>query len=66
MGVVAWAVYRSYWLAVGRLLSPAILLSLLAMQASRNLTDVWLAHWVGSTQNTSRPNIRLGSNLYQC
>ena len=32
VGVVAFSVYRSYWFAVGSLLSPLILLSLFLMQ----------------------------------
>ena len=38
VGVVAFSVYRSYWVAVGMLLTPIILLSLFLMQGmnSRN------------------------------
>lgn len=50
VGVVKFRVYKSYWLAVGVLLSPGILVSLACMQASRNFTDVWLAQWVGHSQ----------------
>ena len=39
-GTVKFAIYKQYWKAVGVLLSPAILLSLLAMQITRNLTGV--------------------------
>ena len=41
------------------LLSPLVLVSLAAMQISRNLTDVWLAHWVTeeTQSNNSQPNI---------
>ena len=48
-----------YWRAVGVLLSPLVLVSLAAMQISRNLTDVWLAHWVTeeTQSNNSQPNI---------
>jgi hypothetical protein len=43
-----------------RLMSSVILVSLLAMQATRNLTDVWLAHWVTQAQqNGTQPNISL-------
>ena len=38
---------------VGLWLSPAILLSLVAMEASRSATDVWLAHWVNTLRNDS-------------
>jgi hypothetical protein len=43
-----------------RLMSSMILVSLLAMQVTRNLTDVWLAHWVTQAQhNGTQPNISL-------
>ena len=34
VGVVAFSVYRSYWVAVGVLLTPIILLSLFLMQGT--------------------------------
>ncbi len=48
-----------YWGgSMTRLMSSVILVSLLAMQATRNLTDVWLAHWVTQAQhNGTQPNI---------
>ena len=59
-GRVKLKVYTQYWRAVGCLLSPLILLSLVAMQVSRNLTDVWLAHWVTSeTGNGTSPTLHL-------
>jgi len=57
-GTVKLRVYKKYWRAVGSFLSPLILLSLLAMQVTRNLTDVWLAHWVTQDEgNSTKPNI---------
>ena len=57
-GTVKFAIYKKYWRAVGFFLSPTILLSLLAMQITRNLTDVWLAHWVSLDEsNSTSPNI---------
>lgn len=50
-GRVKFGIYKSYWIAVGVFLSPAILLSLILMQATRNATDVWLAHWVSDTSS---------------
>jgi hypothetical protein len=45
-----------------RVMSILILASLGAMQLTRNLTDIWLAHWVTKSQeNTTQPNI---SKLY--
>ena len=59
-GRVKLKVYTQYWRAVGCLLSLMILLSLVAMQVSRNLTDVWLAHWVTSeTGNGTSPTLHL-------
>ena len=63
-GRVKFAVYKTYWKAVGALLSPTILLSLLAMQVTRNMTDLWLADWVSHSTNGSEPNISLDTVLY--
>jgi len=54
-------VYFRYLKAVGSLLSPCIFLSLAAMQITRNLTDVWLAHWVSEEGNSTSPNTSLTS-----
>jgi ATP-binding cassette subfamily C (CFTR/MRP) protein 10 len=45
-GDVQLNVYLSYLRAIGYLLSGAILLSMLLMQSTRNLTDWWLSYWV--------------------
>lgn len=50
-GSVRTAVYFAYWRAVGHLLSLAIVLSIVLMQTSRNLTDWWLSYWVTSEEN---------------
>ncbi|CAL8351305.1 unnamed protein product [Boreogadus saida] len=50
-GGLAWAVYRAYWRAVGGALAAAILLSLLLMQASKNVSDWWLSHWISELRN---------------
>ncbi len=52
-GVVKLSVYKSYWHAVGNILSPLIVLSLILMQATRNYTDVWLANWVSSDEKNA-------------
>ncbi|KAI2659397.1 ATP-binding cassette sub-family C member 10 [Labeo rohita] len=46
MGKLSWAVYRSYWRAVGGCMAVAVLLSLFLMQASKNVSDWWLSHWI--------------------
>ena len=50
-GAVSFQVYKTYWHAVGNVLSIAILTSLVLMQASRNYTDVYLAQWVSKEQS---------------
>uniref|UniRef100_A0A8C4Z856 ATP-binding cassette, sub-family C (CFTR/MRP), member 10 n=1 Tax=Gadus morhua TaxID=8049 RepID=A0A8C4Z856_GADMO len=50
-GGLAWAVYRAYWRAVGGALAATILLSLLLMQASKNVSDWWLSHWISELRN---------------
>jgi ATP-binding cassette subfamily C (CFTR/MRP) protein 10 len=47
-GNVQMNVYFSYLRAIGFLLSGSILLSMLLMQSSRNLTDWWLSYWVSN------------------
>ncbi|KAJ3614567.1 hypothetical protein NHX12_018139 [Muraenolepis orangiensis] len=50
-GGLAWAVYRAYWRAVGGALATTVLLSLLLMQASKNVSDWWLSHWISELRN---------------
>ncbi|XP_068012904.1 ATP-binding cassette sub-family C member 10 isoform X1 [Melanerpes formicivorus] len=52
-GAVAFEVYKAYWLAVGSCLALSILLSLFLMQASRNISDWWLSHWISSISQTA-------------
>ncbi|PWA30778.1 hypothetical protein CCH79_00009268, partial [Gambusia affinis] len=58
VGGLAWGVYRTYWFAVGGILAAAILMSLLLMQASKNVSDWWLSHWISSlkTNGSSSAN----------
>ncbi|XP_060531878.1 ATP-binding cassette sub-family C member 10 isoform X2 [Cylas formicarius] len=46
-------VYYSYWKEISHLLSLSILLSVVLMQTSRNVTDWWLAHWVTNAESNS-------------
>ncbi|XP_030766381.1 multidrug resistance-associated protein 7 [Sitophilus oryzae] len=45
-GTLSFNVYTSYWKAIGHLLCLSILMAMVLMQVSRNMTDWWLAHWV--------------------
>ncbi|XP_055762369.1 ATP-binding cassette sub-family C member 10-like isoform X2 [Salvelinus fontinalis] len=51
VGGLAWKVYHTYWRAVGGALAVSILLSLLLMQASKNVSDWWLSHWISNLKN---------------
>ncbi|XP_030627919.1 multidrug resistance-associated protein 7 [Chanos chanos] len=48
VGSIAWTVYSSYWRAIGGVLAFSILLALFLMQASKNVSDWWLSHWISS------------------
>ncbi|XP_054833078.1 ATP-binding cassette sub-family C member 10 isoform X2 [Eublepharis macularius] len=62
-GAVAFQVYRAYWLAVGSCLALSILLSLLLMQASRNISDWWLSNWISSLPHVENTSVRSLSSL---
>ena len=49
-GTIDMSVFRFYIRAIGRILCILILLSLLGMQATKNISDVWLSHWVSNSQ----------------
>ncbi|XP_014478346.1 PREDICTED: multidrug resistance-associated protein 7 isoform X2 [Dinoponera quadriceps] len=51
-GTVHFSVYACYIKAVGRYLAISILLSMILMQSSKNITDLWLAYWVTHTNAT--------------
>ncbi|XP_066474476.1 ATP-binding cassette sub-family C member 10 [Tiliqua scincoides] len=62
-GAVAFQVYKAYWLAVGSCLALSILLSLLLMQASRNVSDWWLSNWISSLPHAENTSLRKLSTL---
>ncbi|KAM3930652.1 ATP-binding cassette sub-family C member 10 isoform 2-T3 [Leptodactylus fuscus] len=47
-GAVSLQVYLAYWRAVGAALGASVLLALLFMQASRNISDWWLSYWIAT------------------
>uniref|UniRef100_A0AAV2LJ37 ATP-binding cassette sub-family C member 10 n=1 Tax=Knipowitschia caucasica TaxID=637954 RepID=A0AAV2LJ37_KNICA len=51
VGGLAWSVCRSYWRSVGAALASSVLLSLLLMQASKNVSDWWLSYWISQLRN---------------
>lgn len=60
-GHISVSVIGCYWKAMGRILGFFVLLSVLMMQLSRNLTDAWLAHWVTDSDRNSS-NISLAND----
>ncbi|XP_021246016.1 multidrug resistance-associated protein 7 [Numida meleagris] len=60
-GALDFQVYKAYWLAVGSCLALSILLSLLLMQASRNISDWWLSHWISSISQTANSSVMVCS-----
>lgn len=54
-GTLSSSVFLAYWKAMSSPLALAVLISIITMQSSRNLSDVWLAHWVDHStfQNSS-------------
>ncbi|NXS91481.1 MRP7 protein, partial [Jacana jacana] len=60
-GAVAFQVYKAYWLAVGSCLALSILFSLLLMQASRNISDWWLSHWISRISQTANTSLMVCS-----
>lgn len=54
-------VIKSYLKSMGGWVSFSVLLSVIVMQTSRNLSDVWLAHWV--TEQTVPTNYSSETNV---
>uniref|UniRef100_A0A3B3VLA8 ATP-binding cassette sub-family C member 10 n=1 Tax=Poecilia latipinna TaxID=48699 RepID=A0A3B3VLA8_9TELE len=63
VGGLAWGVYRTYWFAVGGILAAAILMSLLLMQASKNISDWWLSHWISSLKHNGSSSANDSSSV---
>ncbi|XP_017854480.1 multidrug resistance-associated protein 7 [Drosophila busckii] len=55
-GHLAGSVISCYWRAITTPLALAVLLSVLLMQLTRNLSDAWLAHWVTETTLDAHTN----------
>lgn len=51
-GTVRFSVYMCYIKAVGRYLAISIFLSMVMMQGSKNITDLWLSYWVTHANTT--------------
>lgn len=58
-GTLHSSVIWGYWNSSGIWLGSIVLLSVVLMQVSRNLSDAWLAHWVSQSEandNTTHAN----------
>uniref|UniRef100_A0AAY4DI15 ATP-binding cassette sub-family C member 10 n=1 Tax=Denticeps clupeoides TaxID=299321 RepID=A0AAY4DI15_9TELE len=56
-GGLAWTIYRSYWHAVGGTLAFSVLFSLFLMQASKNVSDWWLSHWISHLKSNTTADV---------
>ncbi|XP_016655769.1 multidrug resistance-associated protein 7 isoform X4 [Acyrthosiphon pisum] len=45
-GVVDSSVYKQYWKSVGNLIVILLFFAMIIMQGTRNISDLWLSHWV--------------------
>ncbi|XP_077574200.1 ATP-binding cassette sub-family C member 10 isoform X1 [Stigmatopora nigra] len=52
-GGLSWKVYSTYWTAVGGILATSVMMALFAMQASKNVSDWWLSHWISALKSNS-------------
>ncbi|GAA6102451.1 ATP-binding cassette sub-family C member 10 isoform X1 [Tachysurus ichikawai] len=62
MGGLAWTVYKSYWKAVGRCMAVSVLLSLLLMQGSKNVSDWWLSYWISNLKANGSELVSLAAS----
>ncbi|KAL1509095.1 hypothetical protein ABEB36_003889 [Hypothenemus hampei] len=58
-GSLRFGVIASYWKSIGHLLCLSILLSIILMQFSKNLTDWWLAQWVNNGETNRSANLSI-------
>ncbi|XP_012524038.1 multidrug resistance-associated protein 7 isoform X1 [Monomorium pharaonis] len=62
-GTVHFSVYVCYIKTMGRYLAISIFLSMILMQSSKNITDLWLSYWVthvNATMNNSTETSKFG------
>eukprot|EP00730_Choanoeca_flexa_P019296 TRINITY_DN9420_c0_g2_i1.p1 TRINITY_DN9420_c0_g2~~TRINITY_DN9420_c0_g2_i1.p1 ORF type:complete len:819 (+),score=134.30 TRINITY_DN9420_c0_g2_i1:101-2458(+) len=64
LGTVAYDVYRAYWRAAGASLCILVLVSLVTMQASRNISDWWLSYWVTNIKDGHNRGVGFYLGIY--
>ncbi|XP_060871850.1 LOW QUALITY PROTEIN: ATP-binding cassette sub-family C member 10-like [Metopolophium dirhodum] len=55
-GVVDSSVYKRYWKSVGNLIVILLFFAMIIMQGTRNISDLWLSHWVNEITNKHYDN----------
>ncbi|GAB0098378.1 multidrug resistance-associated protein 7 [Sergentomyia squamirostris] len=68
-GTISSNVIFTYWKAMSGTVAFSVFLSILFMQTSRNISDIWLAHWVGqytpnATNTTELPSVGYFLGIY--
>ncbi|XP_060844608.1 ATP-binding cassette sub-family C member 10 [Rhopalosiphum padi] len=55
-GVINLSVYKQYWKSVGNLIVYLLFIAIVIMQGTRNISDLWLSHWVNEIKNKHDDN----------
>uniref|UniRef100_A0A7G3AAP6 ABC-type xenobiotic transporter n=1 Tax=Lutzomyia longipalpis TaxID=7200 RepID=A0A7G3AAP6_LUTLO len=65
-GTIRSSVIFSYWKAMSGSVAFAVFIAITLMQVSRNVSDVWLAHWVSqyTTNTTENPSLGYFLGIY--
>lgn len=63
-GYLSADVFKSYWKASGGWIGFLVLCSVVLMQVTRNVSDVWLAHWVSQNVTTTSTYTSETSHFY--
>lgn len=63
-GYLSAEVFKTYWRACGGWIGFMVLLSVVLMQVSKNLSDVWLSYWVSQNATVAATNTDLYLGVY--
>uniref|UniRef100_A0A1B0CZD8 ABC-type xenobiotic transporter n=1 Tax=Phlebotomus papatasi TaxID=29031 RepID=A0A1B0CZD8_PHLPP len=68
-GTIKSSVIFAYWKAMSNTVAFTVFIAILLMQTSRNVSDVWLAHWVSqynvtNTNSTESPSLGYFLGIY--
>lgn len=62
-GTILLSVLSIYWKAWGSWLACLVIVSILLMQASKNISDAWLAYWIQSIKPSNNTYLNSNSKL---